>query len=74
MGKNGPYWGGGNTFTTKYCNCDKWETKKAKVARIIIKKRVFLDKDIKPEIKLDLWNSGINSIMQYSTTTIAKTL
>ena len=38
-----------------------------------IKKRVFLDKEIKPKIKLDLWNAAINSVMKYSMTTINKT-
>ena len=36
----------------------------------MIKNMVFLDKEVKPKIKLDLWNAAVNSIMKYSMTTI----
>ena len=39
----------------------------------MIKNMVFLDKEVKPKIKLDLWNAAVNSIMKYSMATIQKT-
>ena len=39
----------------------------------MIKKRVLIDKEIEPKVKLDLRNASINSIMKYSMATIDTT-
>ena len=47
--------------------------RKAKGAWWIIKKSIFLDKEIRPRIKPDIVNASVGSIMRYIATTIATT-
>ena len=44
--------------------------KKTKGEWNLIKNRLFLDNEILPKIKMDLWNVAIKSITKYSTATI----
>ena len=39
----------------------------------MIKNMVFLDKEVKPKTKMDLWNAAVNSMMKYIMTTVIKT-
>ena len=46
---------------------------KARAAWNILKKRVFLDNEIKMKIKIDLFNAAIGSILKYGLSTLRTT-